>query len=151
MKNIFVIFILLFAFSSSANEQSKTLHPSLKEFIKNELVLKTEKFLIRVDTTEEILRPNMRDENKYRYAAWDINKSMGETPDIIIYNGELVLNGGGSGYKYYQYKFKNGEYIYIVSDRLHGVYTEIMGPYSIQVYRGETLILDQRAERFDLP
>lgn len=113
--------------------------------------MKTEKFLIRVDTTEEILRPNMRDENKYRYAAWDINKSMGETPDIIIYNGELVLNGGGSGYKYYQYKFKNGEYIYIVSDRLHGVYTEIMGPYSIQVYRGETLILDQRAERFDLP
>lgn len=80
-------------------ERSK-LHESLQAFVEPIFQWKTEKFIIRVDSTEE---------NGYRYAAWSSESNQKNKPDIILYKGEIVFEGSGGNH---YYEFKNGAYTY---------------------------------------
>lgn len=77
-----------------------SVHASLRGFRKPIHVMKTSKFLIRID---EMANGN------YRYASWTVNKSMRDKPELIINNGTWTPDGSG-GNHYYQ--FKNGAYTY---------------------------------------
>jgi len=110
-------------------EERKTLHPSLFEYDQPKCIMKTSQFIIRVDY--------MKDET-YRYASWPINKTMREKPDLVLFNGELILDGSGGNY-YYQ--FINGAYTYrcFIWD-LGDVY-----PGLLLVEQGEHEIVNQNA------
>ncbi|MEJ6617419.1 MAG: hypothetical protein QNL61_10980 [Crocinitomicaceae bacterium] len=85
------------------NYDKVSLNASIKEFDAPVIVLKTEKFYIRIDELKDEL---------YRYAVWSINSPLISKPDLVISNGtiEYMLSGGN-----HQYKFNNGEYKYQIS------------------------------------
>lgn len=80
----------------------ENLPPSLKNFEKPEIVLKTKENLIRIDYMGNY---------KYRYAIWPIRARPLQEPDLIIENGELIFDGSG-GNRYYE--FKDGKYTYTI-------------------------------------
>jgi hypothetical protein len=116
----------------SAKEKA-SIHASLKNFIRNELFLKTEKFIIRVDLIDE--------SRMYRYAAWSVGKSISDKPDIIIKDGNIIYDGNG-GNRYYE--FKNGDYVYRINVNVIGTIETV--PYELMVYKKDELILSEDAE-----
>lgn len=81
-------------------EDKQQLHASLLDFAEPTLTFKTEKFLVRIDET---------DQGIYRYASWSSDKIMSDTPDLILQNGELIFEGSGGNHKYV---FNNQAYVY---------------------------------------
>lgn len=80
--------------------QKKELDSSIAFFQTPICILETSKFRIRIDNLGN---------NNYRYASWSINKKMSEKPDLIIYRGNLVVEGTGGNH---QYEFTQGNVVY---------------------------------------
>lgn len=80
--------------------EKDSLYESIKDFKEPIFVWETNKFRIRVDKLEN---------DTYRYASWEISKSKNDKPDLILTNGEIVLNCSGGNH---EYLFKNGVYEY---------------------------------------
>ncbi|MDR6543320.1 hypothetical protein ABIC56_003317 [Acinetobacter bereziniae] len=90
------------------SQQKQKLHPSLRNFSKPDLQFKTTKFQIRIDEM-----PN----GQYRYAAWGVNQSQTEIPDLILNQGKVVMDGSGGDHHYI---FNSGGYQYIIYRNLLG-------------------------------
>jgi len=80
-------------------KDKSNLHKSLLEFDNPIALMETEKFRIRID----------QEGDYYRYASWGIEKNQSDEPDLIIYDGEVVMDGSGGNH---YYLFKNGNYTY---------------------------------------
>jgi hypothetical protein len=78
----------------------ESIHESVRIFHKPIHILDTKKLRIRID--------DMGD-GDYRYAAWPINKSMSEQPDVVIERGDWTPDGSGGNH---YYTFKNEGYVY---------------------------------------
>lgn len=107
------------------------LHASLINYKNPVYILETSKFRIRIDELSN---------GKYRYASWPITKSMSTTPDIIINNGEVFMEGSGGNHRF---EFKNGVYLYeCFIWRLRGKDTS---PADLRVSKNDVPILTQDA------
>lgn len=80
--------------------QKPKLHKSISSFGRNIHIVKTKKFLIRIDEMND---------GSNRYASWAIGSDMSQKPDLIINNGEYVREGTGGNHSFI---FKNKEYEY---------------------------------------
>jgi hypothetical protein len=76
----------------------------LKEFKSNFKVYEAGKNLIRID---------IMDDDKYRYAAWPLGHKISEKPDLILYNGVWEIEGSGG---WWSVTFKNSNWTYVVQD-----------------------------------
>lgn len=112
--------------------QKKELDSSIAFFQKPICVLETAKFRIRID--------NLGNEN-YRYASWPIDKAMSEKPDLIIYRGNLVMEGSGGNH---QYEFKKENYTYECAFIVAG--EKDAPPAKLTIYQGDKVILMQNAK-----
>lgn len=108
------------------------LHPSLQKYVEPICILKTKKFLIRIDRLENY---------NYRYASWSVNKLMSDQPDLVISKGELIFEGSGGNH---HYEFKNGAYTYECSIIIMG--EDDAPPANITVTKGKKEILSQDAD-----
>ena len=108
-----------------------TLHSSLINFKNPVCILETQKFRIRIDELSN---------GKYRYASWPISKSMSESPDIILTNGEVIMEGSGGNHTF---KFKNGMYVYECS--INKIREKDASPANLIVYKNNIIILSQVA------
>lgn len=110
---------------------NENIHPSLRGFEKQLLIIETSKFRIRIDDIGN---------NNIRYASWLKEKSIMEKPDLILYNGELKFEGSGGNH---YYKFKSGEYFYKCSINL--IRAADSPTANLQIFKGEKEILNQEA------
>lgn len=111
--------------------QKKELDSSIAFFQKPICILETAKFRIRID--------NLGNEN-YRYASWSIDKAMNTKPDLIIYRGNLVVEGSGGNH---QYEFKKENFTYECAFIIVG--EKDSPPAKLTIYQGDKVILSQNA------
>ena len=112
------------------------LHTDLKDFKKPMHTIETEKFIVRVDLLED---------QKYRYASWAKDSDISNKPDLVINNGIWTPDGSGGNH---HFTFTNSEYSYVV-------YVHIMGadetpPFNLKVTQNDKEILYQPAELKEL-
>ncbi|MEJ6776719.1 MAG: hypothetical protein QNK85_05280 [Crocinitomicaceae bacterium] len=112
------------------------LYNGLKKFIKPIHTIETDKFIVRVDLLEN---------QKYRYASWSKKSDLSNKPDLVINNGEWYPDGSGGNH---HFSFKNGEYNYVV-------YVTILGasetpPFNLEVSKNDKVILNQSAKLKEL-
>ena len=97
------------------------LHPSLREYVYPVLEWETCTYRIRIDDLG----------SSFRYASWRVNRLHNSKPDIVMNNGEDIVEGT-IGNRYFL--FQNGEYKYLVyagnpyshsSGRLQGFRTDV--------------------------
>lgn len=112
--------------------QRATLHPSLKQFVKPICVLETSRYRIRIDELKS---------GKYRYASWRLNQKMIEPPELIVENGEMIVEGSGGNH---YYSFKKGEYTYNCGITIVGIADS--PPAYLSVNKGDKEILYQKAK-----
>ena len=105
--------------------EKKSLHSSLREYILPYIKIKTDNYLIRIDELKN---------DKYRYASWKKGKKESSKPDLVIYNGELIPDKGGSRIIFY-----NKEFTYEVEH--HFIGGKRSPEYSLNVKKGEKLML----------
>ena len=102
------------------------LHEQLSEYSRPILQWRTENFLVRVDEMSEY---------SYRYASWSADATQSDEPDLILYGGELIMDGSGGNR---HYEFTNSGYRYEV----HLVYIGTgEAPGFLYVYQGDELLL----------
>ena len=112
------------------------LHTDLKDFKKPIHTIETDKFIVRVDLLED---------QKYRYASWSKESDISNKPDLVINNGIWTPDGSGGNH---HFTFTNSEYSYVV-------YVDIMGadetpPFNLKVTQNDKEILYQPAELKEL-
>lgn len=112
--------------------QKKDLDSSINFFWKPICILETAKFKIRIDNLGN---------NNYRYVSWSIDKKMTEKPDLIIYRGELVVEGIGGNH---QYEFTKDNYKYECAFIVLG--EKNSPPAKLTIYQGKKMILSQNAK-----
>lgn len=112
--------------------QKKGLDSSIAFFQTPICILETTKFRIRIDDLGK---------NNYRYVSWSINKKMTEKPDLILYGGNLVLEGSGGNH---QYEFKKDKFVYECAIILLG--EKDSPPARLTIYQGDKVILSQNAK-----
>ncbi|TPG44705.1 hypothetical protein [Flavobacterium pectinovorum] len=112
--------------------QKKDLDSSIAFFQKPICILETAKFRIRIDNLGN---------NNYRYASWSIDKKMTEKPDLIIYRGELVVEGIGGNH---QYEFIKDNFKYECAFIVLG--EKNSPPAKLTIYQGTKVILTQSAK-----
>ncbi len=112
--------------------QKKDLDSSINFFWKPICILETAKFKIRIDNLGN---------NNYRYVSWSIDKKMTEKPDLIIYRGELVVEGIGGNH---QYEFIKDKYKYECAFIVLG--EKNSPPAKLTIYQGKKVILSQNAK-----
>lgn len=108
------------------------LHTDLKEFKSPIHTVETAKFMVRIDLLEN---------QKYRYASWSKESDMSNKPDLVINNGELTPDGSGGNH---YFTFTNGVYRY-------KLYVNMMGadetpPFNLEVTQNDKVILYQPAK-----
>ena len=108
------------------------IHESLKDFESPLLVLKTDKYMIRIDALKD---------DKYRYAVWPLNSSISAKPDLINNEGALEYQGSGGNH---QYQFTNGEFVYTL--RMNVIGAEETAPATLIVEKSGVEVLSQPAE-----
>lgn len=107
--------------------QKNTLHQSVSDYAEPILEWQTKKFRIRIDDLGK---------QKYRYVTWAVNKKTSEKPDLILFDGEVTLDGSGGNHNY---TFTNGIYQYKCFVNSIG---EIDTPAGeLKVYKNNKLIL----------
>ncbi|EDM44621.1 hypothetical protein SCB49_13655 [unidentified eubacterium SCB49] len=85
------------------------------------------KFLIKVDKLKD---------GTIRYMSWDKPKTLSDKPSLVLYNGDIEQqNKYGLGY---DYRFKNGEYIYIIENNIETTSAKRM---MLRVYKNGDEIL----------
>lgn len=102
------------------------IHPLLKDYKHNVYLGQTDKFIIRVDETEEGLR----------YASWSNSFTMNDEPDLVLYNGTSEKQGSGGNW---QIRFENGEYEYIIDQIVMGAEETSMGDFLVIKKDGELI------------
>lgn len=112
-------------------KDKKLVHPSISKFARPVHVLKTDKYLIRIDDL---------DHANYRYAAWKASAKMTDKPDIIITNGVYVPDGSGGNHSYV---FKVDKYTYECQIIILG--ENDSPPANLIVYKGNKKLLSQPA------
>jgi hypothetical protein len=127
MKNIFIVFITILTFIGHAAGQDSAPEQNLSG-----LVLKTEKFIIQIES--------LSNNFEYAYKSWEIGKCCG-MPDLELKNGEVVYEGSGGSR---HFNFTNGEYLYVI----HYVYLggDENVSHRLTVYKDGKEILNQAAE-----
>ena len=113
------------------SKDRKSVHASLSKFARPVHILKTKKYIIRIDDL---------DHANYRYAAWKASAKMTDKPDIIITNGKYVPDGTGGNHSYV---FKKDGYTYAIEILIIGA--EDSPPANLVVHKGEKQILLQPA------
>ncbi len=108
------------------------LHPSLQKYVEPICILRTKKFLIRIDDLGNY---------NYRYASWPVNKTMADRPDLVISKGELIFEGSGGNH---HYQFKKGRYTYECGIVIMG--EDDSPPAYLAVTKGKKEILTQDAD-----
>jgi len=76
-------------------------HPSIRDWIENVLVCRSNNLLIRIDRTAKGLR----------YVSWSKGHTIADEPDLILYNGNQESHGTGGGWTW---TFTNGGWTYII-------------------------------------
>lgn len=117
---------------STIEKGKQNLHSSLGNIKKPIYILTTKKYKVRIDQLNN---------GKYRYAAWNSpNADMSTQPDIIVNNGELIVEGS---LNIEHYEFKNGNIRY-------EVWPENMasanGDANLSVYEGDKELLSHDAK-----
>ncbi|WP_179333055.1 hypothetical protein [Winogradskyella costae] len=80
------------------------------EYKENSIHSENSKFIIKVDELKD---------GTIRYMSWDKPKTVDDKPSFVLYNGETEQqNKDGLGY---DYRFKNGEYIYIIENNIETI------------------------------
>lgn len=116
--------------------EKSLLHPDLKNFKAPIHTIQTEKFIVRVDLLEN---------EKYRYASWSIDSDISSKPDLVINNGEWTPDGSGGNH---HFTFTNGEYSYVVFVNVLG--SDETPPFNLEVSKNDKVILNQPAELKEL-
>ncbi|MGO3707629.1 hypothetical protein [Mesonia hippocampi] len=112
--------------------EKELLHADLKDFKKPIHTIETDKFIVRIDLLEN---------EKYRYASWSIDSEISSKPDLVINNGEWTPDGSGGNH---HFTFTNGEYSYIVYVNILG--TDETPLFYLEVTKNDKVILNQPAE-----
>ncbi|AKP50235.1 hypothetical protein [Cyclobacterium amurskyense] len=112
--------------------EREQLYINLKDFIKPIHTLETEKFILRIDLLEN---------QKYRYASWSIESDLSNKPDLVINNGEWTPDGSGGNH---HFTFTNGEYSYIVDVNI--LRSEETPPFTLEVTKNDKVLLKHPAE-----
>lgn len=107
------------------------LHPSLVNFTNPVCILETSTFRIRIDQLST---------GNYRYASWPLGKAMSESPDLILTNGQVIMDGSGGNHRF---EFKNSIYLYECS--ISPLRESGASPADLTVYKNGTVILTQDA------
>ena len=115
-------------------KQKNNLHPSLKTFKAPELQFKTAKFQVRIDQMNN---------GTYRYASWGRNQSQSQKPDLILNNGQVVMDGSGGNHHFI---FKSGAYKYIVYRNVLG--TSETPDVTLEVSKNSKTVLSQAGTLF---
>src|SRR5262249_48844874 len=76
-------------------------HPSIRDWIENVMVCRSNNLLIRIDRTAKGLR----------YVSWSKGHTIAEKPDLILYNGKVESQGSAGGWTW---TFTNGRWTYII-------------------------------------
>jgi len=113
-------------------EDKNSLHNSLVNFKRPEVILETQKFRIRIDQLNNDL---------YRYASWSIDAETNEEPDLVLQDGEVIFDGSGGNHSY---KFTNGDYVYECA--INVLKAKETPPASLAVYKNEEELLFERAQ-----
>ena len=114
--------------------QKQKLHPSLKTFKAPELQFKTAKFQVRIDQMNN---------GTYRYASWGRNQAQIQKPDLILKNGQIVMDGSGGNHNFI---FKSGAYQYIVYRNILG--TNETPDVTLEVSKNGKTVLSQAGTLF---
>ncbi len=107
-------------------EQERTVHPSVKPWVRNVLVWESEKHLIRVDEIKDY---------KYRYVAWTKPKTISEKPDLMLFDGVIERQGTMGGWTY---TFKNKDWTYLLDDSRIAESEDLVG-FFIKVFHKDQL------------
>jgi len=116
--------------------EKSLLHPDLQKFEAPIHTIQTDKFILRVDLLEN---------KKYRYACWSIDSDISNKPDLVINNGVWTPDGSGGNH---HYSFTNGEYSYVVY--VNNMTTDETPPFNLEVTKNDKVILSQPAELKEL-
>lgn len=108
------------------------LYTDLKNFKKPVYTIETDKFIVRIDLLEN---------QKYRYASWSKESDISRKPDLIINNGKWTPDGSGGNH---YYRFTNNEFSYIVYVNM--VPAEETAPFTLEVTKNDKMILNQPAK-----
>lgn len=114
------------------NYEKELLHTDLKDFKETIHTIETDKLIVRIDLLED---------GKYRYASWSIDSEISDKPDLVINNGERTLDGSGGNH---HFTFTNGQYSYIVFVNFLG--TGETPPFNLEVTKNNEVVLNQSAE-----
>lgn len=111
--------------------EKSLLYTDLKEFKKPIHTIETDKFIVRIDLLEN---------QKYRYASWSKESDISNKPDLVINNGEWTPDGNGGNH---HFTFTNGEHNYTV-------YVYVLGsdetpPFYLEVNKKDKVIVNQPA------
>ena len=112
--------------------EKENVHPSLLNYEKTEVQLRTKKFQIRIDKLPD---------GKLRYASWGIKNSLQDKPDLVLYDGKWLPDGSGGNS---HYEFNSGNVRYLCHIIVLG--TDDSPPALLEVYDGNKKILSQDAE-----
>lgn len=123
---MFVVFIAILAFCGYAVGQEPVPEQKLSG-----LVLKTEKFIIQVESLNR---------DSYIYRSWNIDNCC-VTPDLELKNGKVIHDGSGGNRRF---NFENGEYSYVINYVYLGGDENVT--HRLTVYKNEKEILNQPAE-----
>ncbi len=118
--------------NSLIEKDRKTLHESLKEYVAPVHILKTSKFLIRIDQLQN---------GKFRYAVCSVNSDFSKRSDLIVFDGKRILDGSGGNHRY---EFTNGEYKYVCF--INVLSSNDYPPAELVVYKDKNIILEEPAE-----
>lgn len=112
--------------------EKELLNTELKDFKKPIYTLETQKFIVRIDLLEN---------QKYRYASWSIESDISKKPDLVIYNGEWIPDGSGG----------NHHFIFTNRDYSYKIYVNVLSsdetpPFNLEVTKNDKVILNQPAK-----
>lgn len=90
------------ALEKALNDKTKaTIHPSLKDFESNIVMLKSKNLELRIDYTKDA---------KCRYASWSKGKPLSQEPDLVLF-GNQEISDAHPPFPFYVFKNKNWKYI----------------------------------------
>ncbi len=101
----------------------RALHRSVSQYAKSVLDWQTKRFHIRVDELKN---------GQLRYTSWAKNKKTSQKPDLVLFNGQLQVDGSGRNQSYV---FHNGDFKYQLKVNSIGISSATYG--MLKVFKGE--------------
>jgi hypothetical protein len=112
--------------------ERELLHTDLKDFKKPVHTLETATFIVRIDLLEN---------EKYRYASWSKEAEISDQPNLVIRNGEWKPDGSGGNH---HFTFTNGVYAYVVNVNVLG--SNETPPFHLEVLKNGKVIINEPAQ-----